>query len=360
MNRRYDIDRLRVIAIALLLVYHTAISFQPWGFMFGFITNETPLVSLWVPMSMLNVWRIPILFFISGMGVYFSMQHRSGKQLFADRAKRILLPLLFGIFFIVPFQVCIVQMYYGQDPVYSPGTAHLWFLGNIFVYTAILAPLFFYLKKNQDGKFAKGIKKIGSNPFGLCVLPAAFIAETVLAKPFLYELYTMTWHGFFLGLLAFLFGFCFMLTGSRFWNNLLKYRWLFLTLAVGLYVFRLQEQATGVRLVIESVCWIYAVFAFGYKYLNYPGKALSYWSRAAYPVYILHMLFLNLASVLLFPLQMDVHLKYALVLMLTVAGCWITYEFVIRKIPVAGILFGLPPVSKKQRAPGILTNEPPL
>lgn len=61
-NRRYDIDWLRVIAIGLLLIYHIAIGFQPWGVFIGFIQNDEALESIWIPMSMLNVWRIPLLF----------------------------------------------------------------------------------------------------------------------------------------------------------------------------------------------------------------------------------------------------------------------------------------------------------
>src|SRR5882762_7299013 len=74
-NRRYDIDWLRVIAIGLLLIYHIAIGFQPWGIMIGFITNDESWFSLWTPMMMFNIWRILFLFFVSGMGVYFYMQH---------------------------------------------------------------------------------------------------------------------------------------------------------------------------------------------------------------------------------------------------------------------------------------------
>ena len=75
-NRRYDIDWVRVIAIGLLLIYHVAIGFQSWGIMIGFIANEKTWESLWIPMAMLNVWRIPLLFFVSGMGTYFAIQNR--------------------------------------------------------------------------------------------------------------------------------------------------------------------------------------------------------------------------------------------------------------------------------------------
>ena len=106
-DRRYDIDWLRVIAIGLLIFYHIGISFQPWGVFIGFIQSETPLESLWVPMSLLNIWRIPLLFFVSGMGVCFAMKKRRWKQLIVERTKRILLPFIFGVLFIVPVHLFI-------------------------------------------------------------------------------------------------------------------------------------------------------------------------------------------------------------------------------------------------------------
>ena len=314
------------------------------GLYAGLYPNDKPFESLWIPMAMLNVWRIPLLFFISGMGVYFACQSRNWKQLLQERAKRIVLPFAFGVFFIVPIQVLITQVYYHQSISYNPNPAHLWFLGNIFIYVLLLLPLFFYVKRNEKGKFITRIKKIWSNPFSLLIVVTAFIAESLLMKPLLYELYAMTWHGFFLGLLAFFFGFCFVLAGFPFWNMLVKWRWLFLTTSVALYLYRLlQEQmkVPNIQLVIESNCWIFSVLAFGYKYLNRPGKALRYLSQAAYPIYIIHMICLCLASLLIFPLNMDVHLKFILVLLLTVTGCFTIYEFIIRRINFIRLLFGL-------------------
>jgi glucan biosynthesis protein C len=357
MNRRYDIDWLRVIAIGLLLVYHTAIAFQSWGFMLGFITNDKPWDSLWIPMAMINVWRIPLLFFISGMGVYFAIQKRNWRQLLLDRAKRILLPFVFGIFCIVPVQVFIAQRYYLQPAGYIPNPAHLWFLGNIFIYVLLLLPVFYLLVKNEKGKFVGWTRKILSNPLGLLIVTAAFISETVLLKPVLFEMYAMTWHGFFTGLLAFFFGFYFMLAGASFWKMLLKWRWLFLMIAISLYIYRLlqvQMKVPNIALVIESNCWIFSLFAFGYKYLNHPGKGLRYLSPAAYPIYIIHMIFLSLGSFLIFPLNIDVHIKSILVLIFTVAGCFTTYEFIIRRVNFVRIFFG----SKALAVPGRLKGVP--
>lgn len=343
-DRRYFIDWIRVIAIGLLLLYHVAIGFQSWGMMIGFITNKTSWGSLWIPMMMLNVWRIPLLFFVSGMGVYFAIQNRNWKELIIERTWRIWFPFVFGIFCIVPVHVYLMQSYYKMDLSYSPHQGHLWFLANIFSYVLILSPLFFYFKINGNGKVVGLIKKIFSHPPGLLLVISSFIAEALIIKPYPYELYAMTWHGYFLGLLAFFFGFCFVMSGDSFWKMILKWRWLFILTAILLFILRVVQFKMNVPaylLVVESDCWIFSVLAFGFKYLNRPGKTLTYLSQAAYPVYILHMIFLFLGSVLIFKLPIDVRLQFVLVLLFTFTGCFGVYELIIRRINFVRPLFGL-------------------
>jgi len=344
LDRRYDIDWMRVIAIALLLIYHVAIGFQPWGMMIGFITNEKSWDALWIPMSMMNVWRIPLLFYVSGMGVYFAIRNRSWKQLLLERARRILLPFLFGMLLIVPLHIYIWQRYYHFDIDYLPGPGHLWFLGNLFVYVIVFAPIFFYLKQQEHSRLVNWTKKTFSNPLGILLMMGVFIAEVLLIDPMPFEMYAMTWHGFVLGLLAFFFGFCFVLFGATFWNMTLKWRWLFLAAAIAFFVTRtiyLRTSTPTYMLSIESNCWIVSFFAFAYKYFNHPSSLLRYLSRAAYPFYILHMIFLYLGSYFIFPLDIDVRVQFLLVLLSTITGCLLTYEFLIRRVPFIRLLFGL-------------------
>ena len=342
-TRRYDIDWLRVIAIGLLLIYHIAIVFQPWGVFIGFLQSNESMESLWIPMAMLNVWRIPLLFFVSGMGVSFAIRKRNWKQLLLERAKRILVPFIFGVIFIVPLHVFIWQKYYNQDLVYRADFGHLWFLGNIFIYVLILTPFFFYLERNKDGKIVKGLKKIFSTPLGTLLIVTCFVLETVLVKPEPYELYAMTLHGFVMGFLAFLFGFCFVISGDTFWKTLLKWRWLFLSIAVSFYSVRLlifELAVPGYLLAIESCVWIFTVLGFGNKYLNHSSKALIYLSQAAYPVYIIHMFFLYISSYFVLPLSIPVVIKFAMVVALTTIGCFTFYEL-IRRVNFIRPLFGL-------------------
>ena len=342
-ERKYFIDWVRVIAIGLLLIYHVAIGFQSWGIVIGFITNEKSWESLWIPMTMLNVWRIPLLFFVSGMGVFFAMQSRNWKQLILDRTMRIWLPYIVGFFLIVPIHVYLWEYYNHFGLSYSPNPGHLWFLGNIISYVLICSPLFFYLKRNEDLALAKGIKWLMSSPLGLLLVIASFIAEAYILNPTPYEMYAMTWHGFILGLLAFFFGFCFVFSGNGFWNMMAKGRWVFFLSAVILYAVRLlvfKLNAPVSLLVIESQCWILSIFAWSSIYLNRPSNTLTYLSEAAYPVYILHMVFLYLGSMLIFPMDMPTLVQFILVLLFTLAGCFTCFEL-IRRVNILRPLFGL-------------------
>lgn len=343
-SRRYDIDWIRVIAIGLLLIYHVAIAFQSWGIMLSFITTSTPWPELWLPMGMLNIWRIPLLFFVSGMGVYFALQNRTAAQLLLERARRILVPFLVGVALLVPAHIYLWQRYNEFTQSYTPNPGHLWFLGNIFVYSVVLLPVVYYLKRHENGCVVRALQKLFSTPIGLLVMAGAFILEAWLTDPHPYELYALTWHGFFLGMLAFFFGFCFVLSGEPFWKMLLRWRWVFLGMAVTLFVIRLIKfnmLAPAYLLVPESHGWILSVFAFGYKYLNRPGNTLRYLREAAYPVYILHMVFLSLGSFLIFPWAMPAPVQFVVLVLFTVVGCFAFYEGVVRRVSFVRPLFGL-------------------
>jgi len=344
MNRRYDIDWLRVIAIWLLLIYHIAITFQPWAMFIAFIRSDELSTKLWEPMTLLNVWRIPILFYVSGMGLYFAMRKRNWWQLIGERSKRILVPFLFGIVAITPLHMFVFQKYYNMALDYYPHMGHLWFLGNIFVYVLLLLPIFLLMKKNKNNKFKSFLEKLMNYPFAPFVVNIFFVLEAIALQPKPFSMYAETWHGFVLGFLAFFFGFFFMYIGKSFWQNVLKWRWLYFGIAAVLFTIRFIVYATeapGYLMVVESNAWIFAVFGFCHKYLNKPSKVLSYLSKAAYPVYIIHMIVLYLAASWILPYKLPVAIAFPLIVFITFAGCYVIYEFLIRRIAILRPFFGL-------------------
>ncbi|WP_047245257.1 acyltransferase family protein [Maribacter thermophilus] len=341
--RRYDIDWLRVIAIALLLIYHIAIVFQPWAMFVGFVRSENALEELWVPMTLLNVWRIPILFFVSGMGLFFAMRKRNWKQLIGERTQRILIPFLFGIVAISPLHMYLFQAFYKQPLSYYPHTGHLWFLGNIFAYVLLFLPVFLLLK-HHGARLKKLLEKLMGTVAGPLTVSLFFVLEAILVKPQIYSLYAETWHGFFLGALAFFFGYLFVYIGSPFWNTLKKWKWGYLALAVGLYTLRLiayHMEAPGYLMALESTCWIFGIFGLFFQYLNRPSQLLAYLSKAAYPVYIIHMFALYLGAWLILPLNIHPFLQFIAITVFTFTTCFILYDFLIRRVRVLRPLFGL-------------------
>lgn len=344
MERRYDIDWLRVIAIGLLLIYHIAIVFQPWAMFIAFIRSEQLSQDLWKPMTLLNVWRIPILFYVSGMGLFFAMKKRNWLQVVGERSRRILIPFLFGIVAITPLHMFVFQKYYNMALDYYPHFGHLWFLGNIFVYVLLLLPVFLFLKKKSDSRFKKGLLKLMNYPFSPLLVNVLFILEVVIIQPKPFAMYADTLHGFVLGFIAFFFGYLFMYVGKSFWQNVLQWRWLYFGLALILFTVRYVVYATeapGYLTTIESNSWIFAVFGFCYKHLNKPSRTLSYLTKAAYPVYIIHMIVLYLAAYWILPLKLPVYISFPLIVLATFAGCYGIYELIVKRVPFLRPLFGL-------------------
>jgi hypothetical protein len=344
-GRRHDIDWLRTLAMGLLILYHVVISFQSWGFAIGFPQNDQTLDRLWIWMAMINVWRIPILFLISGMGVAFAIQRRNWKQLLQDRTVRILLPFVFGYFFIAPIVAYGAMLFYDIDPVYQPGTAHLWFLGNIFAYVVLLLPLLMIMKKRPNNVVLRFLRRLVQLPGGIFLFALPLIVEALLVNPVEYVTYADTAHGFWLGMVCFLTGFIFISLKDDFWQRVVQLRGVALLLAFSFYVWRFSAfQLVGVPngfIALESMLWMLAILGFGANNLNRPSRQLTYLNTAVYPVYIVHLPLQFLLAVLILPLSFTVGVKLLLLLLGTLGGSLLLYELVLKRMRWIRPLFGM-------------------
>jgi hypothetical protein len=227
---------------------------------------------------------------------------------------------------------------------YFPHMGHLWFLGNIFTYVILLFPLFFYLQKHENGKFKRLISQIMNYAIGPLSVSILFMFEIGIVKPQLFELYAETWHGFFIGFLAFFLGFVFVYSGYNFWQTVSKWKWLYIAIAAVLYIIRFTgfESISNMYITtIESNCWIFGVFGLGYRYLNKPSSLLHYLSQAAYPVYIIHMFVLYAGALIILPLQIHPMLKFIAITLFVFVACYLIYEFILRRANILRPLFGL-------------------
>src|SRR4029079_19520106 len=101
-NTRYEfLDWLRVLAIFLLLFFHTGMLFVGWGW---HITNAETIPALELPMDLAHRLRMPLLFVIAGAGMWFALRARGTGAFIGERALRLLVPVVIGMLLIVPPQ----------------------------------------------------------------------------------------------------------------------------------------------------------------------------------------------------------------------------------------------------------------
>lgn len=350
LGRRYDVDWIRIIAIGLLVVYHMVITFQPWAPFIFFIGNQQTLDWLWPFMELLNIWRIPILFLVSGMGVRFAMERRNARQLLADRTLRILVPLAFGVSAVAPFFVLFGLLHFNLPPAFIPNMAHLWFLANIYIYVFVMLPLFVHIRRNPDGAIVKTFARITRHPIGLLVLAVPAMIEAWLVPFDSYSTYAWQLdslgnmpHSLILGAVWFLVGFLVVSTAQTSWKSMEKARFIALGIAVALGAIRnigLIPDHPEILRAFESTCWIVAVVGLAARGLNKQSRAVSYLSGAVYPVYIFHLPVQQGLALVIVPFAIPAIVKLILLVVLTLAISVGLYEAV-KRLPYVKLLFGI-------------------
>jgi len=344
LTRRHDVDWLRTLALGLLIVFHIVLCFQSWAASIGFPQNDELLDELVPFISMLTIWRIPLLFLISGMGVRFAMERRDWKQLLKDRTIRILIPFLFGTYVLGSlFAVAMPRL--GWDAEYTLNFGHLWFLLNIFLYVVWLLSTMVYLKGHPDNSFLRRLSTIIRWRFGLFLFALPLMLEAWLTKPEFFAIYVDTVHGWVMGLICFFIGFVFIATQEVFWPAVARIRWSALVAACSVYLVRLlvfELQGEPVWLTaFESMSWMLAVLGFGSLFLNRPSRGLAYFSKAVYPVYIVHLPVQFTIAYFVLSLRLPAYSKLALMLTGTFGISLLLYEYVLRRLRWIRPLFGM-------------------
>ncbi|MCC5097262.1 fucose 4-O-acetylase-like acetyltransferase [Xanthomonas campestris] len=100
MQRRHDLDWLRVIAFGLLVLYHVGMYYVTWDW---HVKSPTTQLMLEPVMLLSSPWRMSLLLLISGVATAFMLRSRPEGLLYR-RSRQLLLPLLFGMAVIVPPQ----------------------------------------------------------------------------------------------------------------------------------------------------------------------------------------------------------------------------------------------------------------
>lgn len=100
--RRRDLDLMRTFVVMGLFFFHSARVFDTTEW---YVKNDRTSEFVDVLLSFAAMWGMPLLFVVSGMGIWYSLRSRTIGAFAGERVRRLLVPLVFGLLVIVPPQV---------------------------------------------------------------------------------------------------------------------------------------------------------------------------------------------------------------------------------------------------------------
>lgn len=351
-TRRHDIDALRALAFALVILYHVAMYYVAgWHW---HLKSPDGVEWLQGPMRALNLWRMDLVFLISGLALGFLTRGRGAAGLLRQRSLRLLLPLAFGMVVVVPFQpyaqalangtvgpgfADFLRRYFGGGPWprgafdgsdFGVTWNHLWYLVYLWVYTAVLLVLLPVVHGRGGARLREGF--LALRGWRLVALPLVPLALwTVLLWPhfpptrdligdgWLHAVYfTLFLYGYWIGV------------DAGWWEEVMRLRWKLLALALAALAlhFALRAGAAkpslAARLAADAYLWttVLCVLGWSHRLLNRPWPWLAWANEQVYPWYVLHQTVIIVLVFWLAPLQLRTALEAPLLVAGTIAGCW--------------------------------------
>lgn len=374
-TRRYDVDGLRVFAFGLLILYHVGMFYvADWHW---HVKSNYSFEPLQIVMKLVNPWRMPLVFLISGVAVHFLLRKLSPINFAWARTKRLLIPLLLGMVVIVPpqaylqaiangafegsyltflwhyftFQTWSVGAFDGSE--YGITWNHLWYLPYLLSYSLVVALLLPLLRSRRCEALVTGFHSLRG--WQLLILPALpfLLYEWLLNErfPVTYAWYN-DWDCHAVSFTAFFLGYL-LGRGQGAWKELQRLRWLTLALAIATYLWlvlihpHVELPGIGETLVgailptYNGWFWLITVLGWGHHLLNRPFRWLPYATEAIYPWYVLHQTIIVVAGYYLGHLYLGPIVEPVLVLAATVIWCLLLNELVIRRVRFLRPLFGM-------------------
>ncbi len=368
-KRQYYIDWLRILLILTVFLFHIGMIFNDsdWH-----IKNDQQFPGLGPVMSFLHLWRMPLLFLISGAGSYYALGKRSRLKYLGERFQRLFLPLVAGIFILVPVQVYYERMaqysslidYYAHmfDGIYPEGNFswhHLWFIAYLFLISLCIIPLMGWFKSTGFHRFQRKLIRWAIKPAGMNLVLLPLLGSQLLLKPwFPEETHALTddWAFIAFNLIFFLAGFLLFVDQSL--VQAIKYQRRYYLLQSILATLMLLGATNNPQMAFwvkeglsVLVAWSFTVtaFAYGACYLNGNHPVRKTANQAIYPFYLLHQPVIIIWAYYIIQWEIPAFTKAVLIILLSFVSTMAIYWFLIRPYNLARVLFGLR--RKKQTSP---------
>lgn len=383
VQRRYDLDWLRVFSILTVFVYHSGRFFnsEEWH-----VKNPSTYFGMDVWETILVNWMMSLIFLISGASIFYVLSKGGIGRFIKDKVLRLVVPLVtLGIIIFGVVQMYLEALTHGQfsgsffeffPQYFQPGLfeswgVHLWYLKMLFIFCLVFLPLFLWLKRGSGQGALARLGNLLALPGAVYLLALPTILCLILTDR---ESYwgDLGWGGGSILTHAtfFLSGFL-IVSHEGLQKNIQRFRWLSLALVVTLLItiFSLYmaygEPSFGSLLYVSfftlwglwSWSWVLAILGFGMKHLNFNKPFLSYANEAVLPFYILHQPVLLVIGYFVVQWAIPDLAKWMIIFVSSFAIIMILYEFTVRRFNVTRVLFGMKPIKKQLSTQ---TSEPVL
>jgi hypothetical protein len=367
-ERRYDIDWIRAGLIFSVFLFHIGMFFNGFGW---HLKNNEKVLWLNPLMAFLHNWRMPLLFFISGAGTYFALGKRTIGGFAGERARKLLIPLIFGMFFIVPPQVYVEKheqygsflnfiphLAEGSYPVGNFSWHHLWFVLYLFVCAMVAIPVILLLRSEKGNAIYEAVKKLSSGKWFVFMLALPLSLSQILLRPYFPEethALVNDWAYISYNFLFFIYGYI-LLSRIEVFDNITKNRRFFALVSLLFTILFFFDYYHSIDPYIPNSIQLYlkacgdlviglTVTTYAATYLNRDHPIRRHINEGIYPFYILHQTVIIVIGFYLYNLTMNVGLK-ALILTLGSLITCISLFLLIRSFNLTRVLFGMP-VKKK-------------
>jgi surface polysaccharide O-acyltransferase-like enzyme len=370
-NRLYFIDYIRVFAFLLLILFHSALPFVNYNWE---VKNEQKSEILLSIVLWFHQWRLPLLFFISGVGIYFSLKTRNILKFTLERFRRLFIPLVFAMLFTIPIQVYVEYLqkervtgsYFEFYPSvwdfvpYPDGSitwSHMWFIVYLLTFILILIPLFSIMKIKMIEKYKDEFSIILSSKyliFFIFFIQYCNYYQFYLKYPEQGSL-VEDWFVFNSSIIYLILGHL-LASSNKFWNNCERYRKTSLSFAVvtstvlfiNYYLPNALPKKEGmdaqVYFLLDALqIWsiILTIIGFAKKYLNNSSIVLQYLNQAVFPFFIIHQTVIVAIGYWIVQLKVSILTKYLLLSICSSIIIYTLYEYVIRRTRLTRFLYGM-------------------
>ena len=365
-ERKYFIDWLRITLIISVFFFHAGMIFRPENW---HVNSDKTFDFLDPIMWWLHLWRMPLLFLVSGVGTFYAIGHRTTKQYIKERFTRLYVPFTFGFFTLVPLMVYVgrIDKYDsfldfipnvfdgGPYPVGNISWHHLWFILYLLIISLLISPFLNYTKSQHYNMVRGKLIAFFSKKLNLNWLLLVLIISQVILRQYFpkstHALYN-DWAYFIYYLLFFISGFV-LFTSSIIIEKVSENRRLYLyqTLLFTLVLFSLptifgkpsitQDYFRGItEMVISLSCGITAMGYFK-RYFNKEHSYRKILNEAIYPFYLLHQPVLIFVGYFVLDWNVSYALQALYIILISLFFIIVSYWFIIRKVNFLRVVFGM-------------------